>query len=205
VAAKPPPTLAPVALVLSDSAIVTLAVSQAPIVVTAEAIERASAAAVRAAKSLYAPDIRVTGGYAWANQSTIVGATHPGWQLALGTSFPLFNGFLREDAVARTTAAAEVSRTTAQDATRLVRTETLRLLNALRLASENIQLATEAQAAAQEDLRVQTQRYRAGISTALDQLTSELAVTQAELGLVAARYNYQIARASLEAIVGRSL
>jgi outer membrane protein TolC len=52
---------------------------------------------------------------------------------------------------------------------------------------------------------VQTQRYRAGISTALDQLTSELAVTQAELGVVAARYAYQVTRAALEALVGRTL
>ena len=52
---------------------------------------------------------------------------------------------------------------------------------------------------------MQTERYRAGISTALDQLTSQLALTQAELGLVAARYNYQVTRASLEALVGRTL
>jgi outer membrane protein TolC len=52
---------------------------------------------------------------------------------------------------------------------------------------------------------VQTQRYRAGISTSLEELTSELAVTQAELQLVAARYNYQLTRASLEALIGRML
>ena len=50
-----------------------------------------------------------------------------------------------------------------------------------------------------------TERYRAGISTSLDRLTSELAVTQAELALVAARYNYQLTRATLEALVGREL
>ena len=43
------------------------------------------------------------------------------------------------------------------------------------------------------------------IATALDRQTSELAVTQAELGLVAARYNYQVTRATLEALVGRTL
>jgi outer membrane protein TolC len=52
---------------------------------------------------------------------------------------------------------------------------------------------------------VQTERYRAGISTELDQLTSQLAYTQARLSLVASRYNYQITRAQLEALVGRSL
>jgi outer membrane protein TolC len=107
--------------------------------------------------------------------------------------------------VSRSLAFADVSRFTALDATRQVRTETARLLSALRFAEQNIALAGEAVTAAQEDLRVQTERYRAGIATALDRQSSELAVTQAELGLVAARYNYQVTRATLEALVGRSL
>jgi outer membrane protein TolC len=123
----------------------------------------------------------------------------------VGTSFPLFNGFQREDAVTRADAEREVARVTALDVVRQTRTVAERLLNALRLASQNIALAEEGVTAAREDLRVQTQRYRAGITTSLDRLTSELAVTQAELGLVAAHYNYQVTRATLEALVGRPL
>lgn len=205
VGARPPASLDPRPLSLDDSSIVMLAVASAPSVTAAQASLRASEAATRSARSLYLPDVRLTGGYAWANQSPVLSATRPGWQLALGTSFPLFNGFLREDAVTRSDAQAEVARVTALDVTRAVRTESERLLSALRLSTENIGLAIEAQQAAQEDLRVQTERYRAGISTSLDQLSSELALTQAELGLVAARYSYQVVRASLEALVGRSL
>jgi outer membrane protein TolC len=75
----------------------------------------------------------------------------------------------------------------------------------LRYAAENIALANEAVQAAAEDLRVQTERYRAGISTELDELTSELAHTQAQIGLVGARYEYQLTRAQLETLVGRPL
>ncbi len=189
---------------MSDSAIIQLALSSAPSVTSADASARASDAATRSARSLYMP-VETTGGYAWANQSTVLSAVRPGWQVLLGTSFPVFNGYLREDAITRSDAQAEVARSTSLDVRRQVRTESARLLSALKLATESIQLAEEAQAVAQEDLRVQTERYRAGISTSLDQLTSELALTQAELGLVAARYNYQIVRASLEALVGRSL
>ena len=117
----------------------------------------------------------------------------------------MFDGFQRQDAVSRSVAAADVSRVTALDATRQVRTEASRLISALRFAERNIALAGDAVTAAQEDLRVQTERYRAGIATALDRQSSELAVTQAELGLVAARYNYQVTRATLEALVGRTL
>jgi outer membrane protein TolC len=193
------------ALALDDSQVVRLAIESAPAVQAAEAQSRATEAATRAARAQYMPGIRVTGGYNFANQSTVLGAPRQGWQLLLGTSYPLFNGFLREDAVVRTEAAADVARAQSLDARRQVRAEAARLLSALHFSQENIALATEAVTAAQEDLRVQTQRYRAGISTALDQLSSELAVTQAELGLVAARYNYQTTRAALEALVGRTL
>jgi len=129
----------------------------------------------------------------------------PGWNVLLGTSYPLFNGFVREDAITRADATSEVSHIVSLDVTRQARAEAARLLYGLRFAEQDIALANEAVQSAQEDLRVQTERYRAGISTELDQLTSQLAFTQAQLSLVASRYNYQITRAQLEALVGRSL
>ena len=205
IGATRPASLDPRALAMSDSEIIRLAVGSAPTVQATDAAARAAEAATRSAKSQYMPDLRLGGGYNWATQSAILGAVRPGWQLALATSFPLFNGFQREDAVSRSVAAADVSRVTAVDATRQVRTEASRLISALRFAERNITLAADAVMSAQEDLRVQTERYRAGIATALDRQSSELAVTQAELGLVAARYNYQVTRATLEALVGRTL
>jgi outer membrane protein TolC len=205
VGARVPASLEPAPLALADSAIVALAVSQSPVVRASEASATAGRASVRAARTQYVPDLRVTAGYNWANQSLLLGAPRTGWQLGLGTSFPLFNGFQREDAITRAEAASDVARVTAADARRLARADAARLLGALHLSQRNIALAGEAVRSAQEDLRVQTERYRAGISTILDQLTSELAVVQAQLGLVAARYDYQITRASLEALVGRTL
>jgi outer membrane protein len=205
VGAARPASLDPRPLALADSELVRLAVDGAPVVQAAEATARATSASLRSARSLYAPEIRLTGGYNFANQSLVIGAARPGWTIGLGTVFPLFNGFQREDAVTRADAAEAVARATALDVRRQARTEASRLVSALRFAEQSIALAAEAVTAAQEDLRVQTERYRAGISTALDRQTSELAVTQAELGLVAARYGYQITRATLEALVGRAL
>ncbi len=203
--ARRPASLDARALALSDGEIVRLAIEASPTVQAAQANARASEAATRSAKTQYVPDVRLTGGYAWANQSALIGAARPGWQLAVGTSFPIFNGYQREDAVTRSEAQWEVARVASSDATRLARAESARLLSGLRLAEQSIALASEATVAAREDLRVETERYRAGIATSLDQLTSALAVTQAELALVAARYNYQVTRATLEALVGRSL
>ena len=47
----------------------------------------------------------------------------PGWSVALGSSYPLFNGFQREDAVTRADVSAEVARVTALDVTRQTRAD----------------------------------------------------------------------------------
>ncbi|MEO8560526.1 MAG: TolC family protein [bacterium] len=205
IGARAPASLEPTPLALSDSEITRLAVTSAPAVESAEAAQQASVAIVRASRSLYFPNIRLTSGYNWARQTTIVGAVRPGWQVAVGSSLPLFNGFQREDAIARAEAGAQVAQSSALDIRRQVRSDAARLLSGLHLAEQNVALADDAVQAAREDLRVQTERYRAGISTSLDELTSQFAVTQAELGRVAARYNYAVTRATLEALVGRSL
>jgi outer membrane protein TolC len=205
VGAKRSSTEEPHALALSDSEIVRLAVETSPTVRTAQANEEAMRALTKSARATYVPGLRVTGGYNWANQTTLAGAVRPGWSVAVGSSYPLFNGFQREDAVTRADVSAEVAHATALDATRQARAEAARLLAGLRFSERNIALAGEAVRAAQEDLRVQSERYQAGIATELDHLTSQLAVTQAQLGLVAARFNYLITRAQLEALVGRTL
>ena len=176
-----------------------------PAVQAARSQERSDIATLRAARTQYVPDVKFSAGYNWANQSNLLQAVHPGWNMLLFTSYPLFNGFVREDAITRADATSEVSRVVSLDVVRQARAEAARLLTGLRFAEQNITLALEATQSAQEDLRVQSERYRAGISTELDQLTSELAYTQAQLSLVASRYNYQITRAQLEALVGRPL
>ena len=70
---------------------------------------------------------------------------------------------------------------------------------------EQIGIAQTNLDAAREDLRVVSERYRVGAATILDVVTSEANLTQAEVSLVQARYNYLIARAQLEALVGHSL
>ena len=101
IGARRPASLEPRPLALSDSDVVRLAIDASPIVRATQAQERADLAATKAARSEYVPDIKLSAGYNWANQSTLVYAVHPGWELLLGTSYPLFNGYQREDDVVR--------------------------------------------------------------------------------------------------------
>jgi outer membrane protein len=203
--AEPLATLNPIGLALDDSAIVRTAVHDAPSVQQAQALLTAAHASVRAAKSQYAPTIQAGGGYNWSNDGRVPGALNQGWVIQVGTSFPLFNGFIREDAVTQADVAAEVASSSSADTRRFSRAEALRLLGSLHVAEQDVTLATDAVQLAQEDLRVISVRYRAGIATILDQLTSQQNLIQAELDLVSARFTYQVTLASLEALLGREL
>jgi outer membrane protein TolC len=183
-----------------------LAVEASPSVAVANDVSAATKAALRAARTQYVPTISASAGRNWANSSVVAtGAPRPGWTVIVGSSYPVFNGFQREDAIVRAQAAAYLARVSAADTRRSVRASAAQLLAALRTAEASIVLGLESVRSAREDLRVQTMRYRAGISTMLDVLTSEAALVQAEQSLTASQNRYHTTRAALEALVGRRL
>jgi outer membrane protein len=203
--ADPLSTLEPAPRALGDSGVLAVAPAAAPAVAYTQALAHAGAAGVRASKSQYLPTISLGAGYNWANESRVPGALRSGWVVAFTTSFPLFNGFVREASVTQAEVTAEVATATSADTKRLARAEAQRLLGRLHVAEQDITLTREAVRLAGEDLRVIQARYHAGIATILDVLTSQTALIQAELDLVSARFTYQVARASLEALLGRDL
>jgi outer membrane protein len=78
-------------------------------------------------------------------------------------------------------------------------------LGAFRTAEQQVALQLATIDAAVEDLRVQQQRYALGASVLLDVLTSQTTLDQARAALIQARYNARIAKAQVEALVGRDL
>ena len=80
-----------------------------------------------------------------------------------------------------------------------------RELAAVTSAYEQINIARANLAAATEDLRVQQERYRVGSATFLDLLVSQEALTNAEVNFIQRRFDFVVARARLEALVGREL
>jgi len=100
---------------------------------------------------------------------------------------------------------ASVSQVELADTRRALRSGVGQALSQLRLAQDRISLAEQSVEVAREDLKVQQERYRLGATTILELLTSQESLVQAEINLVAARFDYQIARAELVALAGRPL
>ena len=78
-------------------------------------------------------------------------------------------------------------------------------LAALAAARTSIEIALASRIAADEDLRVLQERYRLGAATILDLLTSQITLDQAEVDVIRARLDYLVAKAQIEALIGREL
>ena len=194
-----------VSLALSDSALFVLATHGAPLVQAADQYSVATHADVWVARTEYIPTIALIGGYDWANQSVIASALRPGFFVGVGTLLPVFNGFVREDDVERATVADRVAQVQASDQRRLARAQAAQLLADMRAAWDAIGQAAEGVRVTAEGVRVTTVQYQVGVATFLSLTTAELNEAQAGVALATARYSYLVARASLEALVGRTL
>ncbi len=125
--------------------------------------------------------------------------------LRLSISLPIFNQLQREEQVVRAQVAVENAEAALRDA-KLAATQSLtQALGDYRLNAERVSALAASLEAAEEDLRVQQQRYAAGGSTLLDVLTSQTQLNQARHDLIRARYDLRVARAQIEAVVGRDL
>ncbi|MGE5802406.1 MAG: TolC family protein [Gemmatimonadota bacterium] len=185
------------------------ALASSPAVDQAEASASAARAMVWSARSEYWPSLVVS--YNNSRQ----GSENPNWpffsnfpetfQWRFGLSWPLLNGFNREANQVSASVQRDVAVARAAETRRQVSALVTQQLATLGAAFEQIRISDDNLAAAREDLRVQSERYRVGAATILDLLTSQAALTQAEVTVIQTRFDYLIARARLEATVGRTL
>jgi outer membrane protein len=200
-----PADLEPTPLPLSDAEVLEAAEMNSPGVLAAAAATGAAGAAYTSARTAYLPTLRLSTGYSWANEAASFNDGNTSWSLSLSGSLPIFNGFQREATIARAEQTRNLSRLQEDDARLAAREEADGALRTLTTAGIAIEIAAEAVAVAEEDLRVVRERYRVGVATVLDVVTSQIALDQARVNLVGSRYDYVMARAQLEAILGREL
>ncbi|HEX7978654.1 MAG TPA: TolC family protein [Gemmatimonadaceae bacterium] len=190
---------------------VTLAgmIDEGPAVRQAQAQLASAQTSVRSARTPYLPTVDLTYSrsgngfdkyYGIGNQS--LAYTN---NFAIRLAYPLFNNYQREDALNRARVQADVADATLRDAHLAAQQNFVQQLGALRTAQQRIALQQVSVAAAQEDVRVQQQRYTLGASTLLDLLTSQSTLDAARSALIQARQDFRVARAQLEALVGREL
>ena len=191
------------------SALRSTLTDQAPQIQQADAQASAARAQVWSARAQYWPRLNVSYGNTRSStaspQLPFLNNYPERFSWTFGFSWNLFNGFVREQNQVNASVARDNAEARAADTRRFVSAQLTQQLAQLATAFEQINIARDNLAAATEDLRVQNERYRVGAATILDLLTSQAALTQAQVNAVQTRFNYLIARAQVEAVVGRTL
>ena len=194
---------------LPDSAELAALAKRGPAVEVARSNVDAAREAVKASKGTYLPSLS-------ASYSRTGSGTDPRFglgdgpfsyngRLSFSLSYPVFNNFLREQQVVQAKVADTNAEATLRDTQLAAQQSLTQYIGALRGASQRVAVQVASVAAAEEDVRVQQQRYNIGASVLLDLITSQAALATAEQALIQARYDYRIARAQLEALIGRDL
>jgi outer membrane protein TolC len=191
--------------VIDTAALKAEAETRSPRVQSSEASRAAARASLSAAKSTYWPTLSMSGNYNYNGSNRNDYDLFQNRSLNLQLTWPIFNRFTRERNITTQESNLDVAEANAADSRRQIQaslTTQLALLDAARLRIEITQISVRA---AEEDLRVQQERYRLGAATIVELLTSQETLAQAEVDAVNARFDYLRAKAQIEALIGRPL
>lgn len=209
-----PGDTADVGMSMPSEAELSALVNAGPAVRLAESNVSVAKAVKRSQRSAYLPTLNMSynynfsqtsGGFAGGNLF-LPGNGNPNRQtMNFNLSYPVFNGLTRESQSIQNDVALTNSEAQLRDARLGARQNLTSFIRAYENAQARVQVQLAAIAAADEDLRVQQQRYALGASTLLDLLTSQTQLNQARQALIQARLDARIARAQLSSLVGREL
>jgi len=175
-----------------------------PDVEAARADEKSASATLSAQKERYFPEITV-GATSGAYDSQLWPSALKRSQYVVSLSVPLWNGGARELAIARARADRDIARATRADRERGSAEVMSQSYHGYITSRSGIDLALVGVAAATENYRVQRARYREGATTILDLLEAQVALSEAEVALIQARYSNRLALAQIEALLGRRI
>ena len=164
----------------------------------------------RAATTPYMPTLSLNASYGQnpkqsQNFNFGGGPTATSTRFGLSVSYTIFNNYTREQALMVARVNAENAEANLRDARALVVQNLTTFLSNYRTAQSTIDLQLLTIQSAQEALRVVQQRYNLGTSSLLEVLQAETTLDNARAQLITARVNARIAKANIEALIGRDL
>ena len=165
----------------------------------------AAQAEVRAAYGNYFPQVGLSYMYdgQWLKNRSESSTTANGYSVGVVVTLPLFDGFLRENAL--NTAKAKLER--AEHAEGLVRQQIARDVNQaalmLRAAQKSVEASEKGLAQAEEEFRVVKERFESGRGIQLEILDSQVSVTRARFNSVSSLAEFNSALAMWLRATGR--
>ncbi len=165
----------------------------------------AAEAEIRAALGRYLPEVSATLMYDWQrfhNRGDQI-MKPEGYSAGLVMTIPIFDGFMRENAIVT----ARAKRDKAQEQLVLARQQVAKEVSQAALmvaaAEKNVEASRKGLEQAEEQFRIIQERYAAGRGIQLEILDAQTALTRARFNLVAALADYESAQAMWLKAVGR--
>jgi len=125
------------------------------------------------------------------------------WSLAQLLAQSIFSGGANTARLRQTQAQEVAARNNVESLRLQVQQQVFAALSNLKVAHEQIVTAQEADRFARENLALAEGRYRVGVGDIVELNDAQTQATNAALQLVATRYDYQVARAKLNFVLGR--
>jgi len=165
--------------------------------VEAQALEKK----VALARTAFLPTLSARAQYE-INNKYFAARGQDSWLVGVVLQWNLFSGAADRARLAEAQADVERSRALRTRLASRVRLEVQEAVLNLQAATERIGVAQKAISQAEAALRIVTDRYQAGLTTIVDLLASEQALTQAQGNLTRALYDWNVSLASLELAKG---
>ncbi len=176
------------------------ALNQRPELKAAETRIRQGEKAVTQARAGFYPRIYLQGGHAWQQNDSWV-HDHQ-WFGMLGLQWSLFSGFDTRAQVRQARERLEQLRLKRQDLSEQVKLEVQTAYLEVRDTAERLRVTQKAVSQGEENLRLNEERYREQVGTATDVIDAQTLLTKARVNFYTARYDHQMAKATLLWAVG---
>lgn len=164
----------------------------------------AAVAAIEIARAGGRPALILSGGPSYGNAvgGSATPAVTAGWSVTLSATVPLFDGGVTAQRIREAEARVEQLRAVEAQLRQGIELDVRRAMLNFASASEELVTADKIIEQAQEGLRIANVRFTAGVSTNLEVITAQGALSQAEANRILALFNANVARAQLERAVG---
>jgi outer membrane protein len=175
-----------------------LAVAERPDLGLVRSEEAAQRQSVSMAKSSFGPRVNAFADWEADNPTFVSGGGGNDWVAGVEISFDIFQGGAKRAQLSREVALLDKVAATKEMATDAVRLEVRRAYYDLDSARQQIDVTRSSIAESQESLRMNQDRYEAGLLTITDLLASEETARRAQSDYLEALYRYYTGYANLE-------
>jgi outer membrane protein TolC len=177
-----------------------------PEVRAAEKRTEAAQSEVRSAYGRYLPELSATWMYDWQwmrNRSDEMTERMDGYSAGLVLTIPLFDGFMRENAIGTARAREDQAKEQAMLARQQVAKAVHQAALMLQAAEQSVEASRTGLAQADEQFRIVRERYANGRGIQVEVLDAQTTLTRARFNVVAALADHQTARALWLQATGR--